>query len=413
MICKVMQDLTTIWLTIFGLDFKVVHVFSCDHGSLQQEFIRSHWSPELLFRDLEEVGSSDMAFDVISETFQPVPSTFLLATGIECDTLSMLSTQSRMGESVVAKGEGKTGSSARFTMGYVERRLPDMLLFECVKGLASPPKPSTALLAKPSDLDTIIKWGNTLGYILWPAVLEASDYGSPAPRPRQYILGFHTKQPDPNFTQLHPVIKGQTEPESYIFPRWWYELHTIMEEFKVEALPIQEYFLPLGDPNRGEWKAYPQRSSIDLPLEPKKGKSEDPQWEADHCTAYQQGNLIWPPTFPPSFAEKTSHLGRRMAELVWYYEQITAQEVLVRSFLDINFSMSWARISTDRPGCLVCSSHIWCFGRSRNNDLAKPGDEDAGMELCGEEALAIMGFSLPALNRAFTSLCHPRDHDHV
>ena len=77
-----LQCLVQKWQEIFGLVFQVEHVFSCDHGPLQQKFIQVHWQPTCLFEEMSEVGGSETAWDVKSESVQPVPSCFLWATGI-------------------------------------------------------------------------------------------------------------------------------------------------------------------------------------------------------------------------------------------------------------------------------------------------------------------------------------------
>eukprot|EP00959_Pyramimonas_sp_CCMP1952_P049242 1028767-Pyramimonas_sp.AAC.1 len=65
---------------------------------------------------MDEVADNVMAFDTLSGSLKPVPSTVLWATGIECDALSGLNASSRIGQGVVAAGEGKTGTSAEYTL---------------------------------------------------------------------------------------------------------------------------------------------------------------------------------------------------------------------------------------------------------------------------------------------------------
>ena len=113
LIVRLLVVMTELWQEFFGLSFRVEHVWSCDRGTIQQKFISQHMQPKCLFESMEEVASSPEAHDILSGKPQPVESCFGFATGIECDTLSMLNNSKRIGESVVEKGEGKTGTSAK------------------------------------------------------------------------------------------------------------------------------------------------------------------------------------------------------------------------------------------------------------------------------------------------------------
>ena len=71
-------------------------------------------------------------------------------------------------------------------------------------------------------------------------------------------------------------------------------------------------------------------------------------------------------------------------------------------FCDINYSIGWSRVMAGHISCLVGSSRIWCFGRA---PLPEKDGQDPeawqGMELAGEEALHLQGFSLSRQNSKF------------
>ena len=113
--------------------------------------------------------------------------------------------------------------------------------------------------------------------------------------------------------------------------------------------------------------------------------------------------------FGPAFESKVSHLGRRKAEIVWYFEETTDAEVLTNAFADLNYSLNWCKLSVGKMHCLVSSSHVWCFGRRVDTDLVQPGDEEAGLDLAGEEALAIQGYGLRAQNVTFMDTKTPQE----
>ena len=165
-----------------------------------------------------EVGENDSAFDVLTGQQQPVPSALFYATGIECDTLSTLNSQARIGDGVVSSGEGKTGTTAQATIKYVQRRLPDLVLFECVKGLGAAPKGGSSSSPKLSDLDVLISLLNKKGYIFLAVLTEASEWGSCTSRPRYYIMGMRVLMEDDTFSQLPQPVPGSEEVKTYTFP---------------------------------------------------------------------------------------------------------------------------------------------------------------------------------------------------
>lgn len=400
LVFSVLQNLTTCWRSLLGLDFTVEHLFSVDHGALQREFITSHFTPGLLFNDMEEVSSNDMAYDELTSSLQAVPHAWLFTAGIECDTLSALNSQAKVGEGVVAKGEGKTGSSAQHCLQYLANRAPELVLFECVKGLSSGAKSSTGM----SDMDTIICRANALGYIMVPRTLEALDYGMSTSRSRVYIMGFRARSCDDDFCQLPQKVKSETGEETveeFKFPSWWHEMQNVLDAVKCEQLPMSMHYLPLNDARRSRWVAAAAKQ------EEKKAVAA-PQWEADHCATFQQANLQWPPTFSASFERKTAHLGRRKAELVYFIENTRSAEDLSQTFADINMSIRWVCPKVGALPCLVGSSHIWCFGRKVGSDKFVGGGE--GMDLPPDEALSVQGFSHTMLLSAFMESHSPQEH---
>ena len=409
-IIKVLADLAKYWALEFGLCFEIEHAFSCDHGDVQQDWITGHFQPDCLFRDMEELAS-ESAFDVLSGAVMKVPTVCVFATGIECDTLAQCNQQKRIGESVVLKGEGKTGKSAVSTMDYVKAKGPDLLLFECVKGLASAPKASDGPGMRLSDLDMVISLLNKQGYIFWTDILDAHTYGFPVARERCYALGVRVLPPDESFTQLPQKVQGQDETILFEFPSWWHELHNVMQELKLRTpLMINRFFLNHMDERRSRWQHFPALGSLDRPTpEPKKNKTGNHAvalWEADHLTAFQEAHLPWPPIFTEKFTDKTRYLCRRKAEIVWYYENSRDKEVLADAFCDINYSIAWSKLTISRTACLVGSSHVWCFGRSVDCDFM---GEQQGLDLAGEEAMALQGFSVQSQNKTTTGEISPQD----
>eukprot|EP00974_Lingulodinium_polyedra_P100394 9724777-Lingulodinium_polyedra.AAC.1 len=118
-------------------------------------------------------------------------------------------------------------------------------------------------------------------------------------------------------------------------------------------------------------------------------------YEVDHLQKFEEVGEPWPPTFSPAFKAKVGHMPRRMAEIIFFHEVSTIpslQEPGASFFCDANYSIGWSRVAVERTPCLVGSSRIWCFGRQAGMQ------ESAGIELAGEEALNLQGFSLSKQN---------------
>lgn len=398
----VAKKLVRWWHIKFGIDFELVHLWSCDKGPLQQRFISAHFAPQALFEDMEAIASGGTALDIITNSQVQVSSAHLFATGIECDTLSGLNTQSRVAEGVVQAGQGKTGISATATLGYCRNRRPDMVLMECVKNLGSEPKSSSTHAGpKLSDLNFIIQELNKMGYLCLPILLDSLDYGACTSRPRQYVFAFLVQGPDKQLSQLQTETDHSKEFE---FPAWWHDCRDLMEVLKVDPLPREDFLLPPGHHLCKQWKKHPQIGSLDRP---NTAATSECIWEADHCSAFQQASVPWPPVFSAAFSLKTSHLCRRKAELVYYFEQTVPKTSLKDCSVDVNYSINWARPWFSSFGCIVGTTHTWCFGRSLG-DL-QVDDDDLGVDLVGEEMLSLQCFPLTDLNFELTSQRNPQE----
>ena len=79
--------------------------------------------------------------------------------------------------------------------------------------------------------------------------------------------------------------------------------------------------------------------------------------------AFSRLNLDWPPQYPQSFAEQTSHLTERKREVIFYQEHVCCggelEKLTEDLFMDINMSITWCRPMTGCSPCIASSSHIW------------------------------------------------------
>ena len=242
-----------------------------------------------------------------------------------------------------------------------------------------------------------------MGYESLPMLLEAVQYGSCCSRGRLYVLAFLVRGPDDEGLQM-PTAPEAAEEDG--LQGWRRDCRDLLEVTKVEPLPREDFFLPVGHHLSKQWKQHPQLGSLDRP---NPGASSKCVWEADHCSAFQQAAIPWPPVFSPAFSMKTSHLCRRKAEVVYYFEHTLPKTSLHDCSVDINYSINWARPWFGKFGCIVGTSHTWCFGRSLDAHNVPVADEEVGLDLSGEEMLSLQCFPLPDLDFSTTSKYSPQE----
>ena len=186
-----------------------------------------------------------------------------------------------------------------------------------------------------------------------------------------------------------------------------------MTAIKIDPLPVSRFFTPEGDSRRRQIKDFPQCGSLDRSMshgpDAKRRSVDNEKWEADRLTAFSHAQLAWPPEFSPEFAEKTSHLGRRACEVVWYWERVCSPEQLVNAYVDIHMGINFGRgLVQGLVPCIARSSRIWCFDRSVESDDT-PAHHGGGIEMAGCELLALQGFSLQSQSSTLAVSTSPAD----
>ena len=269
-----LERLFSIWQTEFGVLLKLRHLFSVEIVDYKQSFIREHFQPEMMFEDLHEVGPKHSAKDLLSGELRPIPFAKVWACGIECDSLSGLSCTAQVGQSLISKGEGKTGSTARSCLEYIKRALPILVVLENIKNLAG--QVASTSTDDRTDLQTLVSELNAMGYIVLHKLLDAKFYGVPQSRERYYLLavlchdGTVYKQMDDGFDPTH-------------LPPWFHQASTMMMGFQIEEFPISDFLLPPGMPRLSQWLDAMAESSTEAPAASTKNAGK--VFEVDHLQA--------------------------------------------------------------------------------------------------------------------------------
>ena len=383
----VLDLLVNFWQAMWGITFRVRHLFATEIVEWKQRWICSHWQPEAVFADIEAFRSeSSVCLDVLTNKLIPVPQADLWVCGFECDSASGLNHRSAENRGCVARASGKTGSTAQGCMAYIRRWRPSVFILENVKninaspsrgsGAGQPPDPQAGGRGdkKPvTDLEFLRAELSSYGYVVWSEVLSASEFGVPQSRARYYIVGYKVSDEGPRGCCAASRVSADSEE-----PRWSHLARLTVRDAKIPPLPVSAFLLPAGDPKLDRLKAgnehQPKRSK-------RSSAKEDDVFACDHLQAFQAHDLRWPPEWGGAFAAKTAGLPRRQQELVFIMEHIHKAELDlgIELWADVNFSIAWCQARRKVTPCIVCGSRIWGL--------------TLGRELCAEELLALQGFS--------------------
>jgi hypothetical protein len=86
-----------------------VHQFSAESSPFKREFIKTHWSPEVLLNDIALL-KDEVGFDVLTGLQKAIPKALIAAVGFECDSVSGLNRHASLNRSCIAEKRDKTGS---------------------------------------------------------------------------------------------------------------------------------------------------------------------------------------------------------------------------------------------------------------------------------------------------------------
>jgi hypothetical protein len=64
---RIFHVMLTTWQRKFGLSFSAIHSFSCESDLRKLDFIRTHWQPSLIFKDVGTLGFAQASFDTAME----------------------------------------------------------------------------------------------------------------------------------------------------------------------------------------------------------------------------------------------------------------------------------------------------------------------------------------------------------
>ncbi|CAK0879848.1 unnamed protein product, partial [Prorocentrum cordatum] len=360
------QKLCDFWEANFNIRPAIAHAFSCDISPMAQQFILRHHAPRYLFGDIAEMGK-DMAFDVRSQELKPVQRVTVLIGGTECDNFSGLNFSTRAGEDgCAASGSGKSGTTLKGYMGYVERHLPLLALWE------------NSDKTKAVDIEYMCQFLARLNYVVTWEKVDASDF-SPQSRTRIYLIAWHSRHlahlRELRTKDLTAEERGQIAAESWL-PSVFQQLHS----FAGIGGKLESFLLPDSHEEVREWRAHRMQTKTEAA--DKKGSAKagaDQKYEDEHLELFSAAGLKWPPNYKDAGLEDVvAHLPRRFAECVMYRDsRIELKKESSERIIDLNSRLDWQRVGPPVP-CLVCTGRPWLVKRQR--------------DLTGAEAMNLQGY---------------------
>lgn len=208
------------WSHTFGSTCTVKHNMACENVPFKQQFIVQHWKPDVVFADLLELDGA-VAQDMNGAKVR-VPDVDFWCCAFECDSVSQLSKHSKDNRSCVSAGSGRTGSTAQGHLKFVQSKRPPFWIAENVKNLHTKDP-----VTQESNLDSLIRSANKLGYYVTTASVDAANFGLPQRRPRYYIMGVRVGT---------SAIVDQFE-ENHSPPVWSSRILSMMEVLQIDPLP--------------------------------------------------------------------------------------------------------------------------------------------------------------------------------
>jgi site-specific DNA-cytosine methylase len=280
------------WKIIFDKDVVFHARLQCESDEEVQHFLLNVFGEGVqgphLFKDAAHLQSLS-AFCERTKSVVVVPPLHMVIAGVVCVDRSPLSTKSSSMVNCVQNGTGTTGESASLLLGFIDKCRPDIVVLECVKGLAQ--KVSSVAL---SDSEYIAQEFASRDYGCLEAAVAAENHGSQARRLRLYW----------------PALKGRDIRLA--------DVQTAIAETKIGKLPL-ECFIDKSAQEQEDIELFMEDEMLNSTRAAKRPKES---FKAD---------LIWPPTkkdwksLPKSMRDGIEISGQRISErqkeVLYYLEK--------------------------------------------------------------------------------------------
>jgi site-specific DNA-cytosine methylase len=291
------------WKIIFDKDVVFQARLQCESDEEVQHFLLNVFGEGLqgphLFKDAAHLQNLS-AFCERTKSEVVVPPLHMVVAGVVCVDRSPMNTKSSSMVNCVQNSSGETGESASLLLSFIDKCRPNIVLLECVKGLAQ--KVSWAAL---SDSEYISQEFASRNYGCLEATVAAENHGSQARRSRLYW----------------PALKGQDIRLA--------DVQTAIAETKIGKLPL-ECFID-KDAQEQEDFEFALEDELSASTRAAKRPKDAPKWQDFHMAMFLKGGLSWPPTsadwksLPQNMTAAMESAGKRISErqkeILYYLEK--------------------------------------------------------------------------------------------
>ena len=356
-----------------GIVFEnVVWKFSCDIDPLSQAWMLDYMNPTQVIGDAAELVLGESR-DILSGKMCVISTCDILIASCECADNSTLNSRRKQLRTSVRDRIGKSGRTARFLINYVLRFRPGLVVTENVPEFGSSHGDSHSNLRALVSGFAECRQRSCTGM---SQILNASEYGDPVSRRRLFAP-----------TCLDNTSSGlpAPQPATDLYPQ-------TLELLRTEAPNISEYILPpkaaAADPWLANLPPFPDRPCPKMEAFvaracAKAGMPVPARSDLENATyAMPAGSLIL-----------TSHLSWRqklllhLALVVKCLPGTSAGRDGVQadiSFLPVEMSFRFARVSRSICPAIVCKSHILLICTTPGACQLRP--------LAPTELFSLMGF---------------------
>ncbi|KAI5294006.1 hypothetical protein KEM52_004868 [Ascosphaera acerosa] len=348
---------------VFGRTFKLHHMFSAEIEPFKQSYIQRNFSPELIFRDVNELVAEKAITAFGSE--REVPTDIdLLVIGFPCVDFSNLNLHKKDIE-----GQGESGHTFFGVMRYCTRAKPPLIV---VENVCSAP------------WDKLVTYWERIGYTAFHTKVDTKNYYLPQTRERGYMICVYTDilkdrkrrtADGPTLTQFSKMMKAFERPASS--PITHFMLKETDPRFRIAVDDISS--APIKDRQAVDWTRYKARHLAYRMKEKLGDKRPLTKW-TDNGACY-----------PPDFYWRRWMQGQ--TQRVWDTLDSNYLRAFIRGY-DMNFKSRFIDLSQgiDREldtraygvaGCLTPRGQAFITSR--------------GGPLLGIEALALQGIPIDKL----------------
>lgn len=266
---KFIEALVDVWANRYGLHFNYRSSVVAECMPEKQDFIRHQVKPYILVSDVAQLNA-DVATNLMTGSQSLLPYCMLMDGGVPCTSRTPLSSKSSQNANCVQMEQEATGRGFRDLCAAVAKHWPVAIVLECVVQL------SQKVGSQQSDAEWMCQKLRSMGYWCHTDSVQASEWGAPGPRERQYWCALRT-------------VGGNHQDISHYF-------NTVLTSFKQPCpmWPLESYFT-LDDTKRAE-----EADKVGLTLHnafgPRASKTlkESLNWKAEHKVLCDNNSIQWP-----------------------------------------------------------------------------------------------------------------------